>query len=397
MASQFNNPAAEVAVSVGIFAWNEQRALPAMLETLFAQSLFARLRERGEKCEILCVANGCTDDTVAVAEQTFVSQTRLHPDSAAFTARAINLPQRGKVNAWNQFVHRLSARCARVLFMMDADILIRTPDTLWNMLLTLAERREATVATDLPRKHLALRPARSLRERLSLGASKLTHAAPGQLCGQLYAIRAASARNIFLPRDLTACEDGFLKAVVCANFLTEECRPERIQLAPNAEHTFEAYTSVAALIKNQKRQAMGQTIVHLLVDHILPQWPIHDRRHLAEAIRAVEIADPDWLKRHIAEHLARIRFFWRLYPELLGQRFTGWKGLPFGQRCRALPSVLAGAGATLLGSFLAFRTLKSGCTDYWPRAERLGSELPTRPGSQTRSLVSAVKLGHSPE
>ncbi|MGH7971084.1 MAG: hypothetical protein ACREIC_20370, partial [Limisphaerales bacterium] len=125
--------------------------------------------------------------------------------------------------------------------------------------------------------------------------------------------------------------------------------------------------------------------------------PIHERRHLAEAIRTVEIADPDWLKRHIAEHLARIRFFWRLYPELLGQRFSGWKGLRFVQRCRALPAVLAGAGATLLGSFLAFRTLKSGCTDYWPRAERLGVEVSTHPVSQTRSLVSAAKLGHSPE
>ena len=61
--------------------------------------------------------------------------------------------------------------------------------------------------------------------------SEMTRAAHGQLCAQLYCIRAEVARNIYLPKDLAACEDGFIKALVCTDFLTHEVKPERVRLA----------------------------------------------------------------------------------------------------------------------------------------------------------------------
>ena len=95
-------------------------------------------------------------------------------------------------------------------------------------------------------------------------------------------------------------------------------QPARIQVAPNAAHTFQAYTSVLEIFRNQKRQAIGQTVVHILIDDYLPRLPVGQRERLAETLRAKDISDPDWLKRLISEWM-RGRPFWRLYPA----QFTG--------------------------------------------------------------------------
>jgi glycosyltransferase involved in cell wall biosynthesis len=361
-------------VSIAIFAWNEERAMGSTLQSLFQQSIFGKLRGRGGRSEIICVTNGCTDGTPALAAQAGEELLNRHPDHDAFSFRVANISERGKVNAWNQFVHRISSRDARVLFMMDADILIDAPDTMWNMLATLERNPDAMVAVDLPRKDLARKRRKSLGDRLSLAASRMTHAADGQLCGQLYCIRAEAARKIFLPKDLAACEDGFIKTLVCTDFLTQSARPERIRLAQNAGHIFGAYTSPAAILKNQKRQVIGQTIIHLLVDDYFKTLSPIEKQNLAGFLEAKDSTDPSWLKRLIRAHIERCRFFWRLYPDLLVNRFRRLRPLTTTDRIRCLPAALSGACATLAASFLAYRTLKRGCTDYWPKARRTAFE-----------------------
>lgn len=361
-----------VCVSMGIFAWNEERVIVAALDSLFGQSFFEELRRRQARCEVLCVVNGCSDRTPLVASEIFERQRHLHPAAESFCARVVELKERGKVNAWNQFVHRLSAPGSEFLFMMDADILLHRADTLWNMLRTLEEDPQAAVAVDRPCKDIQFQSRRSWRGRLSLAASQMTQKAEGQLCGQLYCIRSGVARNIYLPRDLAACEDGFIKALVCTDFLAHEVWPLRIRLADEAEHTFEAYTTPGAIFRNQKRQVLGQTIVHILVDDFLKRLPSAERERLAETLRARDAADPAWLKRLISAHLERTRFFWRLYPGLPGQRFQRLRRLGWRERLRYLPAAAAGTGMVLLAGFMARRALKRGCTDYWPRAERAG-------------------------
>jgi glycosyltransferase involved in cell wall biosynthesis len=357
-------------VSIGIFAWNEERAIKATIESLLQQSFFTRLRRRGWRCEVVCVANGCTDRTAALAAEIFAK--RLDSAADCIEGRAENLVERGKVNAWNEFVHRLSAREAKFLFMMDADILIHRPDTLWLMLRALENDPEANIAVDRPCKDTEFKPRKTWRDAMSLAASRMTSAATGQLCGQLYCIRAEVARNIYLPKDLAACEDGFIKSVVCTDFLTRPAAAERIRIAAGAEHTFEAYTSLGAILKNQKRQIIGQTIVHVLVDQELPRLTIGERKQFAGTLRAREAADPGWLKRRLVEHLRQVHFFWRLYPGLLGQRFRRLSRLGWSKRVRYFPAAAAGWAAALISSFMAYRALKAGCTDYWPRAERTG-------------------------
>lgn len=370
------NPSRSAYVSLGIIAWNEAESLPATLDALFGQSLFAELAARKQVCEILCVANGCTDRTAAVAAEIFARHAREHPARAGFRCRVEELTKRGKVNAWNQFVHALSSREARFIFLMDADIRLDPPPTLWNMLQALEADGDANVTVDVPCKDIALKHRHSVTEKLSLAASRLAGSAPAQLCGQLYCIRAEVARNIYLPEDLAACEDGFIKALVCTDFLAHASSPKRIRVAMDAAHTFEAYTTPGAILRNQKRQIMGQTIVHVLVDQYLRQLPGPARARMAETLKELEAAEPGWLKRLIREHLRRTRFFWRLYPGLLAHRFRRLASQRGVHRLTCLPAALAGVSVALVSSAMAHRALKRGCTDYWPRSKRPGANAP---------------------
>jgi hypothetical protein len=225
---------------------------------------------------------------------------------------------------------------------------------------------------DLPRKDIVFKKRKNIWERLSLGASQMTGSARGQLCGQLYCIRAEVARNIYLPKDLCACDDGFIKALVCTDFLMHQVWPWRIVAAPDAAHTFEAYISPRGILKNQKRQMIGQTIVHVLVDHYLKNLPVAKRMKLANALSEQEQADPNWLKQLIKEHLKRTKFWWQLYPDLLSYGFKRLNGLSWVKRIACFPAAAAGFFVALVSSFLAYSSLKSGVTDYWPRAERTG-------------------------
>src|SRR5437660_334908 len=191
-------------ISIGVIAWNEEEAIRPMLESLFRQTLFADLAQRSLGCEIICVANGCTDRTTQVCAEVFEAQSRAHLAAQFLSCRVTDLPERGKLNAWNQFVHSLSCREAKFLFLLDADILLHEIDTLRRMLAALERESQAAVAVDVPRKDIFFKARRSWWEKLSLSAADVTNSAEAQLCAQLYCIRAEVARNIYLPKDLFA-------------------------------------------------------------------------------------------------------------------------------------------------------------------------------------------------
>ena len=228
------------------------------------------------------------------------------------------------------------------------------------------------VAVDVPCKDVSFKKGKSLSDHLSVNMARMTTAADGQLCGQLYCIRAEIARKIYLPRDLPACEDGFIKALVCTDFLEHEVWPHRIKVAPGAAHTFEAYRSPKDIFKNQKRQAIGQTAVHILVDRYLASLSAEARADLPNLLRAADANDPSWLKRLIAEHLVRAKHAWRLYPDLLTQRFKQLSNFGPVKRLLCLPAALASVTVTLLAAFAAWKNLKSGAISYWPKADRAG-------------------------
>jgi glycosyltransferase involved in cell wall biosynthesis len=358
-----------ITLSIGIMAWNEEAAIGPMLASLFEQSIFSQLVARNEGCEVFCLANGCTDRTAEVAGDIFARMEREHPFRRGLSARVADIPESGKSNTWNRFVHEFSAREARYICLMDADIILNKPDTLELILGELERNPHLGGASDFPRKNIAGKARLSLRDRLSLAGSDMNDTVKGRLNGMLYCLRAGIARNLYLPRNLVAIDDGFLKAAICTNFFREPSDPSRIASVRGATHLYEPYLSLRDFMNNQKRQMIGQTTAYVTIEH-LKNLPESDRANLGATLRRMEAADPDWLKRLIEAHVARTRFFWRLFPGILSFRWRRLAKMRGSQRLTHFPAAAAGFLVTLIACWRALRFLRRGVSTFWPKTER---------------------------
>jgi glycosyltransferase involved in cell wall biosynthesis len=355
-------------LSIGIMAWNEEASIGPMLDLLLRQSVFAYLAEQGERCEIICLANGCTDGTARAAGEAFARAERERGDRPGPVTRVADIPQPGRNNAWNRFVHEFSARETRYICLMDADIVLNRPDTLELVFAELERNPHLGGASDTPVKNIAGRP--SLREKLSLAASDMTGTIEGRLNGMLYCLRSGIARNIYLPRDLGATDDGFLKAAICTDFFREPVDPSRVVSLRAATHLYEPYLSLRDVLGNQKRQMIGQTTVHV-IETYLTGLPPEDRARLGETLRQNDARDPDWFRRRIDAHVAS-RPFWRLFPGILSFRWRRLGRMPGGRRPAHVAAALAGSAITLAACWQAKRFLRRGrgATAFWPKTER---------------------------
>ena len=339
-------------VSLGILAWNEESSIGVTVGSIFAQSLATRLHERGDSLEIVVVPNGCTDATAARAEEAFA----LHRRERSFSeGRVAPLARPGKINAWNEYVHRLSDPGAAFLFFADADIVLHGEETLWNMLRALEENPVAIASTDQPIKHIALKEKKGLLDRLSLGTSAMTQAAPGQLTGQLYCARGEWLRRLWMPDGLIV-EDGFLKAMIVTDFLSQPSNLSRIVRAPNAAHVFEAYTRLRDILPNQRRQAVGHAIFTVLRERL---EEISRGSAVDAFLEAERERDPDWFRKHLKHEIAK-KGGWVMPPGLFGVRFRRLRHLPSRQRLIRLPAALAGAAVDALVVLWANHTLRHG-------------------------------------
>ncbi len=358
-----------ITLSIGIMAWNEEASIGPMLTSLLGQTVFARLAARGEGCEIVCLCNGCTDATARVAAGVLARHGGMHPAETGPNAWVADIPEPGRNNAWNRFVHEFSARETRYICLMDADIDLEQADTLELVLAELERNPRLGGASDCPRKNISGKGRRSARERLSLAMSDMTGTIEGRLNGMLYCLRAGIARNIFLPRDLGATDDGFFKAVICTDFFREPSDPSRVVSVVGATHLYEAYLSLRDVVNNQKRQMIGQTTVFVLLEYLRAQ-PEHDRANLAATMRRNEARDPDWFKKLIDARVARPRRFWQLFPGILAfrwQRLGKMRGI---RRLTHFPAAAAGFVITLVACWQASTFLRRGVSAFWPKTVR---------------------------
>lgn len=358
-----------VALSIGILAWNEEDSIQPMLKSLFAQSIFRRLADRGLRCEVICLANGCTDRTVPVTREIFESQEREHPDRAGLSAWVADIPEPGRNNAWNRFIHELSSAEAHFLCVMDADIVFDRPDTLELVLTELERNPHLGGASDWPVKAIALKSRKTMRDRISLATSDMTGNIAGRLNGMLYCLRTEIARNLYLPRDVVANDDGFFKAAICTDFFRAPSDPTKVVSVRQATHLYEPYLAIPDVINNQKRQMIGQTTVYVIVEH-LKKLPLEQRTYLAETLCALDQNDPDWLKRLIETHMKGVKHFWQLFPDLLSFRWKRLAQQRGTKRITHFPAAAAGFCLTLVASWHATRFLRRGVSTYWPKTQR---------------------------
>ncbi len=370
-----NNPALRkpmpVLLSIGIIARNEAHNIHHTIASLFQQNVFRELSARGALVEILCMVNGSTDKTAAVVRELFAAASMTHPHRRQFTARAHIIAEAGKPNAVNEFIHTYSAKGARYLVLMDADITFVHKTAIWNLILGLEHNPIGVVTVGKPLKSITAGKTSGVRKRLSIATSRMTQSVPAQITGQLYCIRAATARKIHFPRALTSCDDGFVKNLVCTDFGKHPSQTSRIITVPDAAHNFDAYMPLKHVIMNQKRQMMGQTFLHILMDQFIPNLDPAEHDDLACRIRELESQRPSWLSELMTQHLHKTRYFWRLFPGFLTFRFRRLQSFPILKQAQLFPAALAGFVVTLLAGWLAARALRKGVSQYWPELRTL--------------------------
>ena len=124
------------------------------------QTLLTDAGRMGWIVEVICVPNGCTDQTAKVAERSMADMCgQLRP---AVRGRVEPRAEAGKANAWNRFTHELSSAQASLLVLLDADIRFVERDALMRLVRLLEEQPDADVSTPMPIKDIASSPTQRL-------------------------------------------------------------------------------------------------------------------------------------------------------------------------------------------------------------------------------------------
>jgi glycosyltransferase involved in cell wall biosynthesis len=338
-----------VRLGIGVLAHNEASRLPVLIASLFEQSLFTGRASRCAAIRVACIANGCHDDTAAVAKQCLSDAVaRLGDASITWTVDELATP--GKANAWNHCVHDALADCDYLCFL-DADIVFAGDDTIARALAVLLEDPRACVATDRPVKRIA-DGNKGWLAALSRYFSQAAPPGPTEICGQFYCARARILRSIWLPAGLPV-EDGFLRAMVITDEFRQPEDPHRIARAELASHYFEAKTNLRALWRHKKRLMIGTTINHLLFRYL---WEHAESQGAGQLLREQLQRDPDWLPRYLAEQSGRQA--WVVPMGHVFRRLTDLRSTSFSTAARRAPAAAVATAVDLLAAVTANRTIK---------------------------------------
>ena len=269
-------------VDIGVFAHNEATGIAATLRSLLAQDLFQSAQVR-----LVVLANGCTDQTVAVAQ-------------AMPGVEVADLALGGKSRTWTRFVQDIARPDAQILIFADADILLPEADALSRLVQGLIARPGLYALSSQPVKDLTLTPGRlSLTERLIAASAGGLDDWQTAICGQLYAMPAARARQFHLPIGLPV-EDGFLRAMLLTDHLTGAEDFSRLAGAVGVRHIYGSERRIGALIRHQTRIVIGSA-VNAAAFAALRRLPSADRAdELQTAAR-----DEGWLPAVLAAELPR--------------------------------------------------------------------------------------------
>ena len=299
--------------------------------------------------ELICVPNGCTDNTAEAARQSLSNA----PQTLRWRVEELKTP--GKTNAWNVFVHELSRPDTELFFLVDADIRIQEKDALSNMLAALTARPDLLTCSDQPIKHIALKEHHTLLDKLSLHASKLTADADGQLCGQLYCARADFLRRFRIPNSIIV-DDGFIKKMAVTHLLTEpEDSARRMTTAENASHLFESYSRFADVFATQRRQAAGYIIHRWTWEFLLNQQ--QENEDAGKTIDRLHAADPAWSEKLIESNLKN-RQYRNILRVILRTRVQRFKNNDSAKKILQFPILLLHLSMDTAVFFAAVRQLR---------------------------------------
>jgi glycosyltransferase involved in cell wall biosynthesis len=344
-------------ISIGILAWNEEASIRATIHSVFAQSLIREAAAKNMQIQIICVPNGCTDNTAQAAKGAMLAAAeKLNaPEAVRWQVHPLSAP--GKTNAWNVFVHELTDPQTGFIFLIDADIQIYMPDTLQNMLRKLTAHPDAFICTDLPVKHIIFKQRYTLLDQISMKTASINQSASGQLCGQLYCARAEWLRRLWIPEGIIV-EDGFIKKMAVSGFLTEpEDAARRLLVAETASHVFEAYTRLPDVLATHRRQIAGYMIHRWIWEYLLSRK--NEASDAAALIEQLNRTDPGWSRRIIGEGVEK-KDYKRIHRILIATRMTRFRGFSTSKKAVYIPVLAAQIFLDSLQFLAAVRLLRHG-------------------------------------
>ena len=311
-------------VSIGILAWNEEKNIRKTLVSLFNQSVFSK--ENGISTqydwEIVVVPNGCKDSTASTASEV-LQEWASGLSEITVNCKVVEIEQAGKSNAWNRYVHDFSNQSADFLILIDADIEFGNPRTIENVLATINSTPAADAVVDLPLKDLVKNKPKNPVEWFSLKFSSISLDGPPGICGQFYCARGNTLRNIWMPVGLSN-EDGFLKAMIVTDLFRSEVDNAKVVRAHDADHFYEAESSIAGIFKHQLRLVIGTSLNCFLTWDALLFMTDPEGPGAGELIRNRIKNDPDWYRKYL-RNVVLNKGWWVLPRGMLFGRFYSLK------------------------------------------------------------------------
>jgi glycosyltransferase involved in cell wall biosynthesis len=341
-------------ISIGVLAYNESASIAVTIRSIAAQSLLRRLPPECAAAEIVCVPNGCTDDTADVARRAFdgVRADGLDP---RVTCRVEAIAEGGKTNAWNEFVHRISDPSADYLVLMDGDVRAGEERALENLVSSLRAAPDAFLSTPRTVKHIELTGPRNLREFLSVHIGRMTRSRPGGFAGCLYCARGPLLRRIWFPRGMVG-DDAFLHGMVVTELCRSKERLERLVRAPDSTVVFEAYTGVAKMYRALRRQAVIRGMDAVLWGFL---WEHVGEKDAGELIRERNEREPGWYGELIRAHV--VRSGWWVMPRgVVTRRWKYLRHLPPIRRVAYAPLAALAVAIDLVVHLDANRLIRKG-------------------------------------
>lgn len=282
-----------VRVAFGIFAHNEAQDLPRLMDDLCAQDILA---DQDIAVEFHLLANGCTDDTAAMA--------RRYEADGLLGDRLIvhDFAEGGKSRTWNRFVHEAAPQDADILGFLDADIRLNARGFLSGLVRGLAGREDLRAFVSRPVADQA--GADTFIARAIVRGGGTAGDWRRAICGQCYLMRAGSARAIHLPVGLPV-EDGFLRAMLLTDCMERLDGPMTIDGDPELSHLFEPERTLSGFLRHQQRIVVGGAVNTALFTALRAE---PDGTRAAELERASR--DPGWLGRRLREQLPTRQYGW---------------------------------------------------------------------------------------
>ena len=344
----------KIVVDLAVLAHQEEKTVADAIGDLARQSI---LGDPSIDIRIWLLANGCTDRTAENARAAALDQ----PPGVAERITVLDLPKPGKSRTVGAFIHEISRPEAEMLVFLDADCRLVETDTIALMVEALATRPELQVFTGRPVKDIIYheRPLGLVERLIAAGAEQLTDYRKS-IAGGLYCIRAATARRIHLPVGLPV-EDGFVRAMVITDFLSEPERMERIDGDPKVFFIYESIRTIPALVRHQTRIVVGSAINTTLYGRLRRLAPTS--RQAQDLLREAA-QDDDWLAKVLKEELPKAPFGYVPFHFLV-KRLTRFEvGLL--RRPQRFVAFLGGLGLDAVAYVLATVRMMSGrAAGHW--------------------------------